>query len=216
MLRHLPTHALEKRDVGQERRCGAKPWAIRHRIVGRRAVESVDIARKNNLPPLPSHRPLRERRGVNPHEQGEIQHVPPELARALLQALLAQTARQGPQMAMQHKPQNSAKPMANPLMETMSPDNRAIRMEMEDGRILTDFTPKIAEHMQVWSRDNEMAGEVDEVEPDSKAIKLARDATGQNHWIPMDLVVDVDADGLHLNRSLAEMRAEWTVEPPEG
>ena len=99
-------------------------------------------------------------------------------------------------------------------VEFSPPARRTLRMEMPDGRVVTDFTPKIAEHMTVYSRDNDIAGEVDEIEPDTKALKLGRDSNGRNHWIPMDLVVDVDANGVHLNRSLDEVRAQWADAPP--
>lgn len=94
------------------------------------------------------------------------------------------------------------------------PDTRTIRLATADGRVLTDFTPKIFEHMTVLSRDNEVAGEVVEIEPDTKAIELGRDALGQHHWIPMDWVKDVDVDGVHLSCTLEAMRAEWTDARP--
>jgi hypothetical protein len=142
----------------------------------------------------------------------ERQNRPGNVARCAQAPTLSVSSTQ--EVPMASNDSGSRKPQPGEWQEVSPPDRRTIRMEMPDGRVLTDFTPKIIEHMTVYSRDNDVAGEVDEIEPDSKAIKLSRDATGHNHWIPMDLVIDVDTDGVHLNATLEEMRHEWSDEPP--
>ena len=44
-------------------------------------------------------------------------------------------------------------------------------------------------------------------------IKLAKDASGQHHYIPLTWVTAVD-DKIHLDRSRDQAMREWTTTPP--
>ena len=44
-------------------------------------------------------------------------------------------------------------------------------------------------------------------------IKLAKDASGQHHYIPLTWVTSVD-DKVHVNRPGAQAMREWTTTPP--
>ena len=78
----------------------------------------------------------------------------------------------------------------------------------------SQFAGKIKEKMTVYCMDHAVAGKVDHLEAGAKSIKLTRDTTGQNHWIPMQLVVDVNDEGVHLNQSLDNVHKQWKATPP--
>ena len=44
-------------------------------------------------------------------------------------------------------------------------------------------------------------------------IKLAKDASGQHHYIPLTWVTSVD-DKIHVDRPGAQAMREWTTAPP--
>lgn len=63
----------------------------------------------------------------------------------------------------------------------------------------------------VGSEDLELAT-VDHIEG-SSAIMLAKDDSGQPHYIPLSWVAAVD-DKVHLDRSAMQARREWSTSPP--
>ena len=73
-----------------------------------------------------------------------------------------------------------------------------------------DLTQRITAQMHVYAKDHGLAGRVEEIEADTQTIKLNRDACGRNHWVPMELVVDVDSEGVHLKPSMAQLREQWS------
>jgi hypothetical protein len=63
----------------------------------------------------------------------------------------------------------------------------------------------------VCSKDKQFAT-VDHIEG-SNAIKLAKDDSGQHHFIPMSWVTSVD-DKVHIDRPGAEAMREWSTTAP--
>ena len=74
-------------------------------------------------------------------------------------------------------------------------------------------TTKIREHMPIVCSNNKQFGMVDRVEGSS--IKLAKDSSGQHHWIPSNWVTTVD-DKVHVDRPGQQAMKEWMSTPPEG
>jgi hypothetical protein len=70
----------------------------------------------------------------------------------------------------------------------------------------------IKPHMPVVGSNNGQFAVVDHVEgPDF--IKLAKDASGQHHYIPLTWVTSVD-DKVHVDRPGDQAMREWNTQPP--
>jgi hypothetical protein len=70
----------------------------------------------------------------------------------------------------------------------------------------------IKPHMPVVSSTNDQFAVVDHVEG-LDFIKLAKDASGQHHYIPLTWVTSVD-DKVHVDRPGAQAMREWETQPP--
>jgi hypothetical protein len=76
-------------------------------------------------------------------------------------------------------------------------------------------TARIRPHMDVVGSDGQHVGTVDGLEGDR--IKLTRhdpDASGAHHYVPLDLVADVDDGQVELNCSADQARAALGSGPP--
>jgi hypothetical protein len=71
----------------------------------------------------------------------------------------------------------------------------------------------ILPHMAVVCSENGEVATVDHIEGRS-AIKLAKDAAGQHHYIPLAWVSSVD-DKVHLDRPGSQIKREWSTTPPK-
>jgi len=69
----------------------------------------------------------------------------------------------------------------------------------------------IKPHMPVVSSDEGQVAIVDHLEGDD-LIKLAKDANGQHHYIPLIWVTSVD-DKVHIDRPKDEVLREWSTSP---
>ena len=69
----------------------------------------------------------------------------------------------------------------------------------------------IKPHMPVVCSDNGQLATVDHLEG-RDLIKLAKDATGQHHYIPLTWVTAVD-DKVHIDRPGAQAMREWSTTP---
>ncbi len=69
----------------------------------------------------------------------------------------------------------------------------------------------IRPHMAVVGSDNVELATVDAIEGRA-AIRLAKDETGQHHYIPLGWVASVD-DRVHLDRPEADAERQWTTTP---
>ena len=74
--------------------------------------------------------------------------------------------------------------------------------------------PLIKPRMAVLASDGEHVATVDRVEH-RNAVRLAPDASGRHHWIPLDWVVRVDRH-VHLDRTAEQVRRHWRDRPPAG
>lgn len=74
---------------------------------------------------------------------------------------------------------------------------------------------QIKPHMSVVCKtdDNAVIGKVDHIEGDE--IKLARDESGQHHYIPASWIAKID-DKLHLDRAGKDAMAQWKTAPSAG
>jgi hypothetical protein len=72
-------------------------------------------------------------------------------------------------------------------------------------------TDQIQPHMPVVCSDGGKFAEVDHVEGES-SIKLARDAQGRHHYIPLSWVTRVDAH-VHVDRPGKQAMREWSDAP---
>jgi hypothetical protein len=70
---------------------------------------------------------------------------------------------------------------------------------------------KIQEHMMVVCSNGQAFGKVDRVEGDY--IKLAKDESGQHHWIPLSWVTRVEEE-VHVDRPGEQAMREWRSDPP--
>ena len=75
-------------------------------------------------------------------------------------------------------------------------------------------TNRIRPQMLVICSDNGQLAIVDDLEGE-ELIRLARDAFGLHHYIPLDWVTDVD-EYVHLDRPGALAMREWSLTPPLG
>ena len=71
----------------------------------------------------------------------------------------------------------------------------------------------IKPHMPVVCSENGQFATVDHVEG-RNAIKLAKDDTGQHHYIPLGWVTAVD-DKVHIDRPGKQAMQEWSTTPPK-
>ena len=71
----------------------------------------------------------------------------------------------------------------------------------------------IKPHMPVVCSDDGQFAIVDHIEG-LDTIKLAKDDSGQHHYIPLTWVTSVD-DKVHVNRPGKQAMAEWSTSPPE-
>jgi hypothetical protein len=69
----------------------------------------------------------------------------------------------------------------------------------------------ITPRMPVVGHEDRLVGTVDRIEG-TDLIKLARDADGVHHYIPLIWVSSVD-DKVHIDRPAAEITREWTTTP---
>ncbi|AIE84678.1 DUF2171 domain-containing protein [Fimbriimonas ginsengisoli] len=75
-------------------------------------------------------------------------------------------------------------------------------------------TQRIQVRQEVVGLDGEHVGTVDHL--DGNTIKLTRkdsDSEGQHHWIPLDLVAEVD-DKVYLSVTTPEAKELWLVSGP--
>lgn len=70
----------------------------------------------------------------------------------------------------------------------------------------------IKPHMPVVCSNNGQFAVVDHIEG-RDFIKLAKDASGQHHYIPLIWVTSVD-DKVHVDRPGDQAMQEWTTTPP--
>lgn len=70
---------------------------------------------------------------------------------------------------------------------------------------------KIKEHMPVVCSQDGQFGVVDRIEGDQ--IKLAKDASGQHHYIPASWVTSVDSK-VHIDRPGEQAMREWKTASP--
>jgi hypothetical protein len=70
----------------------------------------------------------------------------------------------------------------------------------------------IKPHMPVVSSNNDQFAVVDHLEG-RDFIKLAKDASGQHHYIPLIWVTSVD-DKVHVDRPGDQAMREWKTQPP--
>ncbi|MBA3538320.1 MAG: DUF2171 domain-containing protein [Deltaproteobacteria bacterium] len=69
----------------------------------------------------------------------------------------------------------------------------------------------IKPHMPVVCSENGQFATVDHIEG-TDSIKLARDQSGQHHYIPLTWVTSVD-DKVHIDRPGTEAKQQWSTEP---
>lgn len=74
-------------------------------------------------------------------------------------------------------------------------------------------TNAIKPHMPVVCSKNKQFATVDHMEGQD-AIKLARDGSGQHHFIPLNWVTAVD-DKVHIDRPGDQAMQQWTTSPPQ-
>lgn len=65
--------------------------------------------------------------------------------------------------------------------------------------------------MAVFCSDGTHFAFVDHLESDNRTIKLARDATGYHHYIPVSWITQID-HALFLDRPTSQVMREWTSE----
>ena len=70
----------------------------------------------------------------------------------------------------------------------------------------------IKPHMPVVCSENGQFATVDHLEG-TDAIKLAKDKSGQHHYIPLSWVSSVD-DKIHIDRPGDQAMREWSTTPP--
>ncbi len=102
-------------------------------------------------------------------------------------------------------------------VETVRDTVRSTKVDIEDGRTATGVGTRgvregsdggrIAEHMEVYASDGTKVGTVDHMEGADR-IKLAKSTSpdGQHHYVPLTWVDHVDQH-VHLNKTVAEMKA---------
>ena len=71
---------------------------------------------------------------------------------------------------------------------------------------------QIKPHMPVVCSNNGQFATVDHTDA-GDMIKLAKDDSGQHHWIPMSWVTTVD-DKVHVDRPGKQAMKEWSSSPP--
>jgi hypothetical protein len=69
----------------------------------------------------------------------------------------------------------------------------------------------IKPHMAVISSEGTHVAFVDHLAADNRTIKLARDANGVHHYIPVSWVTRVD-QAIFLDRPTSQVMREWTSE----
>ena len=69
----------------------------------------------------------------------------------------------------------------------------------------------IKPHMAVISSEGTHFAFVDHLASDNRTIKLARDASGVHHYIPVSWVTQID-QGILLDRPTSQVMLEWTSE----
>jgi hypothetical protein len=72
---------------------------------------------------------------------------------------------------------------------------------------------QIKPHAPVVCSENGQFAVVDHIEG-SDTIKLAKDANGKHHYIPMKWVTSVD-DKVHIDRPGGQAMKEWSETPPK-
>jgi hypothetical protein len=70
----------------------------------------------------------------------------------------------------------------------------------------------IRPHMPVIGSENGQFATVDHIEG-RDTIKLAKDDTGQHHYIPLSWVTSVD-DKVHVDRPGTQATQQWSTTPP--
>jgi len=69
----------------------------------------------------------------------------------------------------------------------------------------------IKPHMPVVCSEGGKFAVVDHIGSDNTSIKLAKDASGRHHYIPIAWVTEVD-DAVHIDRPGKQAMREWTSE----
>jgi hypothetical protein len=69
----------------------------------------------------------------------------------------------------------------------------------------------IKPHMPVVCSEGGQFAVVDHMASDNRTIKLAKDASGQHHYIPFSWVTKVD-DKVHIDRPGKQAMREWSSE----
>jgi hypothetical protein len=86
----------------------------------------------------------------------------------------------------------------------------ALPLVMLDSNTARDL---IKPHMPVVCSNDGQFATVDHIEGHG-SIKLAKDDTGQHHYIPLEWVTSVD-DKVHIDRPGQQAMSEWTTTPPK-
>ncbi|GEM46647.1 DUF2171 domain-containing protein [Deinococcus cellulosilyticus] len=74
-----------------------------------------------------------------------------------------------------------------------------------------EFKEQIQAHMPIRCKDNNDHGKVDHLDGDY--IKVAKDDSGQHHWIPLSAVDHVD-EHVHLKWGHQEVQQQWLSQDP--
>ena len=72
-----------------------------------------------------------------------------------------------------------------------------------------DKIASIKPHMAVICSEGGQFAVVDHIEPDNRTIKLAKDASGKHHYIPLSWVKRVDTS-VHIDRPGDQAMRDWT------
>jgi hypothetical protein len=74
----------------------------------------------------------------------------------------------------------------------------------------------LKKRMNVVTSDGIVIGSLDHLENDGKTLKLTRDERGVNHWLRLDAVASIEADGAHLRLDAQEAQRIWQATAPQG
>jgi len=70
----------------------------------------------------------------------------------------------------------------------------------------------IKPHLAVICSEGSHFAFVDHLASDNRTVKLARDANGLHHYIPIAWVTKVDGQAIYLDRPTSQVMREWTDE----
>lgn len=76
-------------------------------------------------------------------------------------------------------------------------------------------TKQIREHLEVIASDGQHVGTVDHLDGNSiKLTKSDRGAGGQHHWLPLNLVQEIEGEKVKLSVSQTEAQENLTTSAP--